>query len=704
MKIGPIALAMILALSLISGCTGNNDEIDEKNATITDLENQITNLNTENEELISQLESADENINLMSNITSELQDSLSNANASIDELILQLSQNQATITVLTGERDALQEELDEAIASNSSTISTLESQVELLNQQITQLISNSADLQEQLEDVQNEVSALTNSLNALSDSVSKLTYQLFDDVQGCPLDYPTTKLKIGFDDGAGSGTPDDRLLQGAEVVMSFGECSGYTGMVADISSSNPGISQLVEMNGVLYFTADDGVHGNELWRSDGTVGGTWMVIDLSPPMCPTCTNMDSDIRELVAGDRHLFFASIEMNEGAPDLIRELFVSDGTEEGTEIVVDLFDCPTVSGDVVITYDGVNSLVAIPGSSFGTPGLDRVVFSGFSCSTQNWVCYGEEPWISDGTAVGTIQLADIRAGDDWLQTPNGQGVMVDAEGSSPRHFFMGLNEIYFTADDNESGRELWSVDLTQITSGANVVKDINPGHDSSVGLYHNLHFALLGNNIFFSANDGSTGYELWKTDGSESGTMQVNNIAVNETSSYPSFLTVVGNTLYFAAWDGDDDTHKLWKSDGTFAGTSIVKDSIFPVFAVVGNALYFSHGTELWKSDGTVSGTVMVKDIYSGGGGSTPSWLTAVGNTLYFRADDGTNGDELWKSDGTSAGTVMVKDIRSGSSSSSPSYLTAVGNTLYFIANDGSRGYELWSHIDTLGPVIS
>ena len=65
-------------------------------------------------------------------------------------------------------------------------------------------------------------------------------------------------------------------------------------------------------------------------------------------------------------------------------------------------------------------------------------------------------------------------------------------------------------------------------------------------------------------------------------------------------------------------------------------------------------------------------IVKDIYSGSSTSIyPYWLTAVGNTLYFGANDGTYGDELWMSDGTASGTVMVKDIYSGSGSSSPDY---------------------------------
>ncbi|QDT72038.1 hypothetical protein I41_12040 [Lacipirellula limnantheis] len=118
----------------------------------------------------------------------------------------------------------------------------------------------------------------------------------------------------------------------------------------------------------------------------------------------------------------------------------------------------------------------------------------------------------------------------------------------------------------------------------------------------------------------------------------------------------------------------------------------------FVEVGSVTFFTattatHGRELWKSDGTAAGTTLVKDI----GGlpiAFPRYLTNVGGTLYFSAADGATGEELWKSDGTAAGTTLVKDIRAGASSSaSPSSLTNVGGTLYFRATNDARVEELW-----------
>ena len=114
-------------------------------------------------------------------------------------------------------------------------------------------------------------------------------------------------------------------------------------------------------------------------------------------------------------------------------------------------------------------------------------------------------------------------------------------------------------------------------------------------------------------------------------------------------------------------------------------------------VGGTLFFNsdddaeHGEELWKTDGTKAGTKLVKDINTTvpGANSFPENLTAVGHTLFFQATDGTHGVELWKSNGTEAGTRMVKDIDPNASDpSDPQYLTGSGGRVYFQAFDGNQ----------------
>ena len=242
--------------------------------------------------------------------------------------------------------------------------------------------------------------------------------------------------------------------------------------------------------------------------------------------------------------------------------------------------------------------------------------------------------------------------------------------------------------------------------------MVKDINTGssYGAGVGVSQPIVF---GNMMYFSASDGTNGKELWKSDGTEAGTVMVKDIWSGSVggSMLGNWQATIGNTIYFPARDGISSTTgygiaELWKTDGTASGTVLVKDirtgsigSNPSWLTPIGNTLYFSasdsSGDELWKSDGTEAGTVMVKNIYNitATGGSVPQYLTAIGNTFYFTANDGINGNELWKSDGTEAGTVMVKDINSGSGNSNSKYLIAIGNTLYFQADDGNNGIELW-----------
>jgi ELWxxDGT repeat protein len=302
-----------------------------------------------------------------------------------------------------------------------------------------------------------------------------------------------------------------------------------------------------------------------------------------------------------------------------------------------------------------------------------------------------HGFELWRTDGTAAGTTLVKDIRPGSPSSSAGN-WSPLVNVNGT-----------FFFAAHDGSTAIELWKSDGT--AAGTQLVKDIYPGMANSLPGVFGGSVAFQGMLFFANTYAVDDGAELWKSDGTAAGTTRVKDI--NELplgASFPADLTVVGTTLFFTAFDptGGDE---LWKTDGTSAGTVRVADIVAGTgssspfnLRAVGNTLLFvandgANGTELWTSDGTASGTILLKDIAAGAASSSPSSLTVVGNTLYFAADDGVSGNELWKTDGTAAGTVLVKDIAPGSGSSLPGSLAVLGNTLFFSATD-SAGRELWS----------
>jgi ELWxxDGT repeat protein len=204
---------------------------------------------------------------------------------------------------------------------------------------------------------------------------------------------------------------------------------------------------------------------------------------------------------------------------------------------------------------------------------------------------------------------------------------------------------------------------------------------------------------------------------SDGTSLGTVLVEDIRPGTIGSYPAGLTNVNGTLFFSANDGTNG-YELWKGGGISTGAVgavLVRDILSGTASSnlgwptnVNGTLFFTardetHGFELWKSDGTSSGTVLVKDIRPGGFGAFPHHLTNVNGTLFFVADDGSHGRELWKSDGTAAGTVLVRDISPGTLDSSPRGLTNVNGTLFFTADDGSHGFELWKSDGTAAGTV-
>jgi ELWxxDGT repeat protein len=425
---------------------------------------------------------------------------------------------------------------------------------------------------------------------------------------------------------------------------------GLTKLLRDIRVDTYGtdVQNFAQVGAALFFAADDGYNGVELWKTDGTEPNTMMVKDIMPagylPGSKPCHLTD------VNGT--LFFVANNYHNGY-----ELWKSDGTEAGTVMVKDILpgrdssdprELTNVSGTLFFRVDdGVN---------------------------------GYELWKSDGTEAGTV-LVDINPG---------------SASSTPYSLAEMGGTLYFGANDGTNGHELWKSDPT--TGVTEMVKDINPGTGSS-GPYY---LTNVNGTLCFRADDGSNGVELWKSDGTEAGTVMVKDINPGTAHSYLLELTNVSGTLFFMVRN-ETGTYDLWRSNGTAAGTVIVKNMGYysPLFLTeAGGTLFFQandgiNGWELWKSDGTEAGTVMVKDI-NPSGHSAPQYLTNVNGTLFFAADNGyaANGRELWKSDGTEAGTVMVKDIWPGGyRSSSPEYLTNFNGTLFFQASDEMHGSELW-----------
>ncbi len=246
------------------------------------------------------------------------------------------------------------------------------------------------------------------------------------------------------------------------------------------------------------------------------------------------------------------------------------------------------------------------------------------------------------------------------------------------------------FFIVYDSENGVALWKSDGT--SAGTAKVKDIFP---SEFNFNWNADIIDVNGTIIFIVYAETEGIELWKSDGTEAGTVKIKDINDSGSSFYTSYyskeiLTSVNGTLFFTADDGVSGV-ELWKSDGTEGGTMRVKDlnsgtqdafyclpypytsapDCFAKLTSTNDSVFFwandgTHGYELWKSDGTESGTIMVKDIYPDSGSSFYSVsgfftdLINFNDTLFFSANDGINGFELWKSDGTESGTIMVKDI--------------------------------------------
>jgi ELWxxDGT repeat protein len=405
----------------------------------------------------------------------------------------------------------------------------------------------------------------------------------------------------------------------------------------------------------------------------------------------------------------LFFVASDARHGW-----ELWKSDGTTSRTVLVKDIRRGKAESWPQELTAVG-----------------DELFFTAYDG------VHGRELWRSDGTRSGTTMVRDIHPSR--------------VNGYYPGNLTNVGGTLFFSAEDRIHGRALWKSDGSR--RGTKLVEDVNPSDDPHDSRDVFGYSAAVGRTLFFSADDGVHGYELWRSNGTARGTTLVRDIEPGEGDSAPQRMTAVGDTLFFAA----DDSHgrELWTSDGTTSGTVLVKDITPPdwgneggpyplgrlgnhfVFAAtgvgVGRGVWKSDGTAagtrflknvdpnlpgarlgtgrsaeiyfvsdydgLWKTDGTIEGTGPVTDLPTYNVCNHPGWCTRAGHltrargSLYFTVNSYRIGTELWTSDGTARGTGVLEDLYRGQEGSYPSDLTASRGILYFIAEDARHGSEVF-----------
>jgi VCBS repeat-containing protein/ELWxxDGT repeat protein len=153
--------------------------------------------------------------------------------------------------------------------------------------------------------------------------------------------------------------------------------------------------------------------------------------------------------------------------------------------------------------------------------------------------------------------------------------------------------------------------------------LVKDVNPGPGSSLPYF----YAQIGNIVFFTADNGSNGVELWRSDSSETGTFLLKDINAGAASTNISDVRVVGSELYFTAYDGTSTNQ--WKTNGTTAGTMLVPSS---VSAIIGTPTLSSVTEDTGVNASghlTASGTISISDPDPGEASFRTTITSATGN---------------------------------------------------------------------------
>jgi ELWxxDGT repeat protein len=531
------------------------------------------------------------------------------------------------------------------------------------------------------------------------------------------------------------------LVEDNQLWRSDGTRAGTFSLSAALGPDNTSPGPVAVLGGVLYFISyrfvnSDLTFSEQLWRSDGTVAGTYLLADVGPGL------YDYHQDALIVAGNRLFF---DAPEPSPlNAWEDLWSSDGTAQGTGPVTGfqqqgLGEITAAGGRVFFftTPPGSPSpqLWVSDGSKAGTrlvsavPGIGLMIAAGKQAVfVANDATQKPQIWRSDGTAAGT-RLVTSGSGFGLPSFPS----QVAALG--PRLVFVGGGQLWVAAlgstgpptrlcgtggcgplDENtrlsvlggrvafldgsfDAGYGLWGSDGTP--GGTQRLKEVCPSP-----CFFQAPATQAGNGLFFTLLDSSNQnfYQLWRTDGTRAGTGRFGSQLLSFESQAPPTVAVLQNKTFFAAFDNTANlapTYELWVSDGTGAAARQLTDATDALgsspsnLTAVGDQVYFAAFTSdlgLWHSTGTAAGTLPLAILPAPG---APPAVAAFGGVVLVSASGGSL--QLWRSDGTGAGTRQLTDFNPPLAPLLTSPPVVAGGQVYFLATlgsgSGSGGGSIW-----------
>ncbi|MCP9766853.1 hypothetical protein EGI22_02965 [Lacihabitans sp. LS3-19] len=462
-----------------------------------------------------------------------------------------------------------------------------------------------------------------------------------------------------------------------------------------------GIGEITNLNGSALFSVRES-GGSSLWLSNGTFNGTTKIIDIN-------TNSNIYPNKFGVLGTKAYYVNYDITNGY-----ELWVTDGTASGTHLFVDLnlgSGNSSPIGNTFTTCNGLLFFVANNGTAYklyktdgteaGTVALSDAVNSQFSTFDNLCFCANTTLYFRSSTFSTGIELSKTDgtiAGTSFIKDIN-----VGTGNSNPMDFQYINGKTFFMAITAANGREMYTTDGSTVNT--NIIADLLPGSSDGISFKGAGNWDINNKLVFTGYYGPTSSFKPFISDGTAAGTGLLKDILTINYSSNPFDLTKIGNRIYFSASSNYGAFYPYNKNpyftDGSIPGTQILKDfavnysfnNDFEFRNIDNTNFYFTNGGKfLCKSDGTSSGTTTVEPTALGFGG-----FGVLNNNAFYGKTDGANGNELWKNE-NGVGTFL-KDIYSGVGGSFPINFFNHNNELFFFANSNLYGKELWKTDGTI-----